>query len=59
MPDLNSLKLFEFEPKTNIEDINSSSSDDEEGAEYKVKRISNSEWCECSVKAVAGRCSSK
>ena len=59
MPDLNSLKLFEFEPKTNIEDINSSSSDDEEGAEYKVKRISNSEWCECSAKAVVGRCSSK
>ena len=23
IPDLNSLKLFEFEPKTNIEDINS------------------------------------
>ena len=60
MPDLNSLKPFEFEPKTNIGDINSSSSDDEEeGAEYKVKRISNSEWCECSAKAVVGRCSSK
>ena len=43
IPDLNSLKPFEFEPKTNIRDINSSSSDDEEeGAEYKVKRISNS-----------------
>ena len=40
--DLNSLKPFEFEPKTNIGDINSSSSDDqEERAEYKVKRISN------------------
>ena len=39
----------------NIEDI---SSDDEEGAEYKVKRI-NSEWCECSAKTVVGRCSSK
>ena len=51
---------FEFEPKTNIGDINSSSSDDEEeGAEYKVKRISNNEWCECSAKAVVGRCSSK
>ena len=38
IPDLNFLKLFEFEPKTNIGDINSSSSDDEEeGAEYKVK----------------------
>ena len=43
IPDLNSLKPFEFEPKTNIGDINSSSSDDEEGAEYRVKRISNSE----------------
>ena len=34
--DLNSLKHFEFEPKTNIRDINSSSSDEEEGPEYKV-----------------------
>ena len=60
IPDLNSLKPFEFEHKTNIVDINSSSSDDdEEGAEYKVKRISNNERCECSVKAVVGRCSSK
>ena len=34
---LNSLKPFEFEPKTNIKDINSSSSDDEEeGTEYRV-----------------------
>ena len=42
---LNSLKSFKFEPKTNIGDIISSSSDDEEeGAEYKVKRISNNEW---------------
>ena len=58
--DLNSLKPFEFEPKTNIRDINSSSSDDEEeGAEYKVKRVSDNEWCECSAKAVIGRCSSK
>ena len=33
-PDLNFLKPFEFEPKTNIRDINISSSDDEEeGAE--------------------------
>ena len=47
IPDLNSLKPSEFEPKTNIGDINSSSSDDEEeGAEYKVKWISNSEWCQ-------------
>ena len=46
IPDLNSLKPFEFEPKTNIGDINSSSSsDEEEGAEYKVKRIRNSECC--------------
>ena len=43
IPDLNSLKPFNFEPKTNIRDIIGSSSDDEEkGAEYKVKRISNS-----------------
>ena len=28
IPDLNSLKPFEFEPKTNIRDINSNSSDD-------------------------------
>ena len=55
------MKPFEFEPKTNIGDINSSSSDyEEEGAEYKVKRISNnSEWCECSAKAVVGGCFSK
>ena len=60
IPDLNSLELSEFEPKTNIRDIKSSSSDDEEeGAEYKVKRKSNSEWCECSAKAVVGRSSSK
>ena len=44
IPDLNSLKPFKFEPKANIGDINSSSSDDqEEAAEYKVKRISNNE----------------
>ena len=60
IPDLNSLKSFEFEPKTNIRDINSGSSDaEEEGAEYKAKRISNNEWCECSAKAFVGRCSSK
>ena len=29
------------------------------GAEYKAKRISNIEWCKCSIKAVAERCSSK
>ena len=47
IPDLNSLKPFKFEPKTNIGDIISSSSDDEdEGVEYKVKPISNNEWCE-------------
>ena len=44
IPDLNSLKPFQFEPKINIGDINSSSSGDEEkSAEYKVKRISNKE----------------
>ena len=60
IPDLNSLKPFKFEPKTNIGDIISSSSDDEdEGVECKVKWISNNEWCECSAKAVVGRCSSK
>ena len=60
IPDLNSLKPFKFEPKTSIGDIISSSSDDEdEGVEHKVKRISNNESCECSAKAVVGRCSSK
>ena len=60
IPVFNSLKSFKFEPKTNMGDIISSISDDEkEGAEYKVKRISNNEWCECSAKAVVGRCSSK
>ena len=60
IPDLNSLKPFKFEPKTNIGDIVSSSSDDEEeGAEYKVKRLSNKEWCECSAKVFVSRCSSK
>ena len=60
IPDLNSLKPFKFEPKTNIGHIISSSSDvEEEDAEYKVKGISNSEWWECSAKAFVGRCSSK
>ena len=60
IPDLNSLKPFKFEPKTNIGDIISSSSDDEdEDVEYKVKWIIDNEWCECSAKAVIGRCSSK
>ena len=50
----------EFKPKANIGDTSSSSSDnEEEGAEYKVKWISNSEWCKWSAKAVVGRCSSK
>ena len=54
------MKSFKFESKTNLGDIISSSSDDEEeGAEYKVKRVSNNEWCECSAKAFVGRCSSK
>ena len=57
IPDLNSLKPFKFDPKTNIRNIISSSSDDEdEGVEYKVKQISNNEWCKCSAKAVVGRC---
>ena len=60
IPDLNSLKRFKFEPKTNIGYIISSRRDgEEEGAEYKVKRISNNEWCECNAKAVVDRCSSK
>ena len=60
IPDLNSFETFEFEPKTYLGNINSSSSNnEEEGAEYKVKRISNNDWCECSAKAVVGRCSSK
>ena len=54
------MKPFEFEPKTNNGDIDSSSRDDEEeGAAYKVKRISNNEWCECSAKTVVGTRSSK
>ena len=58
--DLNSLKPFEFESKTNLGVINSISSDDEEeGIEYKIKRRDNSKWCECSTEAVVGRCSSK
>ena len=52
IPDLNSLQ-------PNPKDINSSSSDEEEGAEYKVKRISNNGLCECSAKAIIDRCSSK
>ena len=60
IPDLNSLKSFKFEPKTNVRDIICGSSDaEDEGIEYKVKRISNKEWWECSAKAVVGRCSSK
>ena len=40
---LSTEKLTIFKSKTNIGDINSSGSDDEEeGAEYKVKRISDS-----------------
>ena len=60
IPDLNSLKPFKFEPKTNIGDIISSSSvAEDEAVKYKVKRISNNECCECSAKAVVGRCSAK
>ena len=54
-----SLKPFIFEPKTIIGYINSSNSGDDEGVEFKVKRISNNKWCECSAKAVVGWCSSK
>ena len=54
------MKPFEFEPKTNTGDINGSNSDDEEeGAEYKLKELSNGEWCECSAKAVVSIYSSK
>ena len=58
IPNLNSLKPFKFEPKTNIGDIISSSSvDEDDGVEYKVKRLSNNEWCECSAKqSLAGVC---
>ena len=43
------MKPFDIEPKTNIGYINSSSSDDDdEGIEDKVKQIGNSEWWECS-----------
>ena len=55
IPDLNSLRPFEFEPKLNIGYINRGSSDDEK----KVKRISNSEWCVCNAKAMVSRCFSK
>ena len=53
IPDLSSLKPFKFESKANIGDIISSSSDDEEeGAEYKVKLTSNSEWCGVQCKSI-------
>ena len=54
-----SLKPFKFEPKTNIRDINSSSSDDEEEGESKTDNSMITEWCKHSAKAVLGRCSSK
>ena len=57
IPDLNSLQIFGFEPKTNIGDTDID--DEEEEAEYKVKRISDNEWCQCSAKAVVGRYFSK
>ena len=44
--DLNSLKPFEFEPTKNTSEILTVVAvDEEEGAEYKVKRISNNHWC--------------
>ena len=52
IPDLNSLTPFEFEPKTNIGDINSSSSNDAEDLEDKVNWIRNSEWCASAVNSV-------
>ena len=57
--DLNSLKPFKFETKAYIGDISSSSDGEDEGVEYKVKQISNNDWCQYSAKAVVGRCSSK
>ena len=52
--------LLNLNQKQTLMDIDSSSSDDEEeGVEYKVKQISKSDWCECSAEAVVGRCSSK
>ena len=51
IPDLDSLELFEFEPKTNFGDVNSSSSD--------VRKKVLVQWCECSAKTVTGRYSSK
>ena len=52
--------LWSLRTKNKYRRCYSSSSDDEEkSAEYKVKRISNNEWCECSAKSVVGRCASK
>ena len=46
VPDLITLKHFEFETKIDIGYSNSSSSDDEkEDVEDNVKQIGNSEWC--------------
>ena len=58
--DLNSLKPFKVETKAYIGDIISSSSDGEDKrVEYKVKQISNNDWCQYRAKAVVDRCSSK
>ena len=53
IPDLNSLKPFEFEPKQTSEilTVSSSSDDDEEGGASAVQK--------CSAKAFVGRCFSK
>ena len=61
IPDSNSLKPFKFEPNQTSEilTVMMRKNDEEEGAEYEVKRISDNEWCECSAKAVVGRYSSK
>ena len=52
IPDLDSLELFEFQPKTNIGDVVNSSSSD-------VRMKVLVQWCECSAKTVTGRYSSK
>ena len=60
MQDLNSLKSYEFEPKTIIIfTVLTVVAVMRRKVLNKVKQIGNSEWCECSAKAVVGRCSSK
>ena len=64
IPDLNSLKPFEFESKTTSEILTEVAVMMRKKVlnmlKLKVlKRISNSERCDCSAKLVVGRCSSK